>query len=75
LVRSYGTDGEREVRQRPPLKGRADARGAHHRGGKNDVDGFNLGGFDGAPVTGLGQEAAGRSIGGSGVLHLEEETR
>jgi hypothetical protein len=51
------------------------ASGAHRRGGKNDVDGFNLSGFDGAPVTGLGQEAAGRSVGGSGVLHLEEETR
>jgi hypothetical protein len=27
-----------------------------------------------ATVTGLGQVAAGRSVGGSGVLHLEEET-
>jgi hypothetical protein len=26
-------------------------------------------------VTGVGQEAAGRSIGGCGVLHLEEETQ
>jgi hypothetical protein len=26
-------------------------------------------------VTGVGQEAAGRSIGGRGVLHLEEETQ
>jgi hypothetical protein len=43
--------------------------------GKNGGDDFNSSGFGGAPVTGLGQEAAGRSVGGSGVLHLEEETQ
>jgi hypothetical protein len=41
--------------------------------GKNGGGGFNSGNFDGAPVIRLGQEAAGRSIGGSGVVHLEEE--
>jgi hypothetical protein len=42
LVRSYSTSGERGVRKRPPLEGRANAGGAHHGGGKN---GGGSGGF------------------------------
>jgi hypothetical protein len=41
------------------------------RGSNGGGSGFNPDGFEDSPVTGLGQEAAGRSVGGRGVLHLE----